>query len=770
VAREEAAGTALAAARARLVELRREAGRELPADEPRMQRGAEEVVRLCGELPAYRDRLLELAAARARLAEHERILVAERSRPESERGAARLAALKPVAGRAADLREWQERLRAARSERAAAGGRRDAAQASVRELCARVHDQLQEGTADAADDDPADKRWRSTWRLRAALEELWDVQSRAEATSRQLTELESALGAEHAVRPWTPPPRLLRLVLGLAALTAVAAPSVPRGILPTVLVGSTALLLALAGALFLRLRWLDVLAQRRAAGITRLSADIKRLRRARDAAWARAAQLNDQIEEGRRELALEGAVTLEAVEASEQELLARLRAEGPPTPLMCGLLELLEAQEEEQRATSALERAEARLGALERDWQAWRNEADLPPDLDVERLDDWLAELQRVSSAEAARDAALQTLQTLEPLVAAFEHEARALLARLGEAVSPQLCGRELAGKLTRFESRARQDAEGRRRWETLTADLREAEARVADAEAEVVAAQAARQTLLGEMGVADEAALRERIGELRRARQARAHADEIEAALDAALAGVPDARGRLAEGRCERWQADLRRCDARLVELDRNIDAAAHRRRDLERAGADDPSTSLAELRLEREEVLTDLADLARVWKLRTLTAAFLEEARREYLVAEQDALLRVASRTVSALTDGRYTALLGARQAQGVSLLDRDGRHLPLTPALGEPLLTHVRLSLLLAAARYHGGGGPRPIVLDDILTIVPPESMGPVVREIAACVRTHPVCYVTTRAQRAAAHAALAEAVALCEIEAP
>jgi uncharacterized protein YhaN len=281
---------------------------------------------------------------------------------------------------------------------------------------------------------------------------------------------------------------------------------------------------------------------------------------------------------------------------------------------------------------------------------------------------------------------------------------------------------------------------------------------------------QVARQALLADGGAADEAALHERIDGQRRWQAAQACVDALDIALDAALAGVPHARDDLARATCEQLQADIHRCDARLAELGPAAAEAAARRRELERRGAEDPSTALAELRLEREAVLAELADLARVWQVQALAAALLEGARHEYIAAEQHGLFRAASHTISALTDGRYTALVRTRDADDLAVLDRDGRRLPLGPALGEPLLTQVRLSLLLGAARAPGGERSRPVVLDDVLATVPLDAAAPVVREIAAVVRTHPVCYLTTRAGRARTRSALAAAVPVHELDAP
>jgi hypothetical protein len=55
-----------------------------------------------------------------------------------------------------------------------------------------------------------DARWRRLWRLRRDLEEIWEVQSRAEEEARALVEGEALLRAADSHARWLPSRRLLR--------------------------------------------------------------------------------------------------------------------------------------------------------------------------------------------------------------------------------------------------------------------------------------------------------------------------------------------------------------------------------------------------------------------------------------------------------------------------------------------------------------------------------------------------------------------------------
>ena len=760
--RADSAGRSLAH---RATQLRRE--RDAVATDAPLERIAAETQRLSGELATYRSRLLELAGARARVAELERALDDALRRLGPGWDVARVAATVVESARAQELNQWQERFRDSRSAHDEAERALAAARARLEEAATRVRADLarEEPVADASD-----ACWRALWQLRAALEEIWQVQSRAESKARALLEHEASLQAAEAARQWLPSPRFDRRVGSLATLAGLAA---LWGNMAQVsdwppMAACAALVLGLARlGLYLRRRWAGVQEQQRDALRDRLGREIDRLRRGRDGDWSRAAQLTGSIDTASARLGLTTPVTPEAVEVREQELAARLRSEGPNTDLGAHLMELLHAQDDEQSAAAAVEGAATMRRALEQEWESWRAGVELPPDVDAEHGEEWLAQLQRVSATAAARDAARAALLDTEPAIAAWERDARTLLRRVSTSVPDDLCGSDLVAALGAVHDRVRREQEARQRRARLEAELLEVELHRQEAEAERVRAAAGWKELLAAVGVADAAALRARVEGFQRWRAHHEAAERIAAAIGAALSGLEsegDLRAELARNDPMRWEAERSRLAAQIAALDRGLGAAAERRRALGAAlEAGRNGVGVAALRLEREDLLTQVAAAGRSWQARVLAAALLDDARREHVGAQRGDLLRAASKTLSTLSAGEYSAIAAA--GDGLVLVDRAARRLPVGNGLAEAVRRQVVLSLLLGRALQRAGNGAdAPVVLDDILSSLPPDEVGPVAVQIAALARTHPTIYLTTRDRQAAVIAALPGAVAV------
>jgi uncharacterized protein YhaN len=745
---------------------------ELSSGTADLPAAAHDAIRLCAELPLYRARLLELAAVRARLADAERDSATRQARLDRGDSAEHLLAER-AGSRRGDLQRWRERSRRSQAAHADADSALNAARGRVRDLCIQVSEQLAKPPADI---EPAiDARWRALWKLRSQLEDIYDVQSRAEANARALAEREEAVRRIGSGRYWSPPRWLLGALTALAVLaTAAWGSGVLRGRVPSIAVGGAALaLIVVRVGLQMRARWVHAMTERRGERGDRLQRDMETLRRRRDSGWTRAAKLTESIRTATAQLGLPDAVTPEAVEACELELAAELRRSGANTHLTALLLDLLDAQDDEQRTAVELLGADSERRALEREWEAWRGETGFAHAVPVERLGGWLDDLDGLAAAQAAHGAAQRDLQSVEPATAAWEAEARKVLEQAGIAVRAELCGSALATELNALAAKARQQAERRSRREQLEAELPEAQRRLTEAEADVTAAHDARQAVFTATGAADAAALRVVVDRIRHWREARDRVRRLQASIDEALEGLLTAervRSELAGGDAQHWQTSLQVCDARLGELHARLEGASRQRLAAEQCLQEARgATQVADLRLEREAVLAELSDAAREWKLRVLAAALLESSVREHELVGRRELLDAASRTLSTLTRGRYTGIAPSDPAGGLSLVDSDGHRVSIGDQLSEDVRGQLRVSLMLGrAAQLAGQGMSLPFVLDDVLDHLALDDAHLVAQEIASLARAHPVFYLTTAARRAHTLSAMPGDVAVVDVE--
>jgi len=748
---------AVRAARRRLSEL--EGARQ--AKRGRRERGLEqhvtEALRLHDALPVYRSQLLEIGATRARLAELERTLGTRVEGLGGETEVARLIEQLTRERRIA-LRRWRERAQLARAARTAAEQRLSNTRERLRTLSAEASEELaKEGSAGDAD---VDVRWRSLWHLRAHLEEIWEVQSRAEAKARTLRDREDTLRGLEEARYWRPG-RWLRLTLN-GVTVGVAAGAFWAGVLLGPAYGLplgalTVVLSLLAFVLYARTRWVGVLEQRRSVSLQQLRTEIDQLRRGCDDDWRRAARLTELMRLASQRLSLPESVTLEMVEATEQELAADLREHGADTDLTRLLLGLLDAQDEEPRCAAILAEVEAEQAGLDREWTAWRAEAGLPPDLDVERADEWGRHLSELAAASAARATARDELAAIEPMIGAWERDARRLLERAGTQVSAELCGSALAAELGALVTRVRAEEEERRRQTRLETELHEAEHGLRDTEAELERARAARQAVIHASRAGDEAGLHAQLDGLRRWREVRERIAGLERAVETGLQGLAspaDVRAQLARGEIELWCATQRDIETQLEQQRAALERIGERRRNAERrVAAAAEATGAGDLLQEREEVLAELRECAREWQLRVLAASLVTAALEEQHGVEKSELLQHASRHLASLSAGRFTAIARAEQPAALALVDRGGRRVALDAQLGQATLTQIHLSLLLGrAAQLAGRGAVIPIVIDDALATLPVDDAHRAAQEIARMASTHPVLYFTIPANRA------------------
>ena len=472
-----AARLRLAAVRAEAAELGAEAEGKLPPDPKR-------ALQLVREAPEYRTRLLQLAATRAQIAAFEQTIAACEHRLAAF-GAAADTSWEEAAVPADELAEWQACIAGARAAEATAVQHATEASAQARSLGARANEELARDTDDEAPE--IDARWRQLWRLRRELEEIWEVQSRAEEEARALVEREALLRAAESRAHWLPSRRLLRFS-GLAALagTLIALWSglyLDGGL--DARDGAVAMALIVVQAVLLCWnRFAGRRADRQDDAQQRQRMIMSEMRRRRDRDWSRAARLTTTIEVGADALGLPLPIAPDELEACEHAMADELRAGGGDTPLTTLLVELLGAQELAEQAEARQAAAAAERAAIEREWIAWRDATGLPAKLDAAQIGDWLEMRRHLTDARAAHGAETGRLAHLEPETAAWEDEVRALLAATGQSVAAETCGRALTAELTMLGRRIRATQERERRREHVGTELRAAEAAGAAAEA----------------------------------------------------------------------------------------------------------------------------------------------------------------------------------------------------------------------------------------------------------------------------------------------
>jgi hypothetical protein len=478
------AADALLAARLRLATARHEEAQldaepddVLPPDPPR-------VLQLVGESADYRARLLALAATRARLVACEQTIAACEHRLAAF-ACAPHAVADELAAAMDELLGWQQRVGRARAADAAATGDATAASAAARRLSARASQELaRDAGGDAAE---LDTRWRRLWRLRRALEEIWEVQSRAEAEARALAEGEAAWRAADAWARWRPSRRLLTFsgAAALAGSLIALGSGYWLGETPDVRQGGLAMALVLLHAtLWLRGRVVGRSAARHRDAQERQRTILGDRRRRRDRDWSRAAQLTTAIENDAEALGLPLTVTPDVIEACEHAMADDLRRDGAETPLTELLCELLAAQDESEHAEARLAAAAAERSAVEREWMAWRDATGLPPALDAAQIGEWLDTRDRLAATRAAHAEESARLARLEPATAAWEAEVRTLIAAAGQAIAPDACGQALTAELAALGRRVRAARLRQRRRQRLATELRAAAAAVVAAEA----------------------------------------------------------------------------------------------------------------------------------------------------------------------------------------------------------------------------------------------------------------------------------------------
>lgn len=712
---------------------------------------APEIDALCGDLTLHRFQLATLPAAQARAEEAIATLRARLQRLGEQWGEQALREWGRLGVDRDQVRDWQARLKGSEDRARQAQLRAEAAE----RYAASLREQYDAATAQLPVRPPlspevVDGRRRALAELRGAVAAMFEKRARGEAMAQTVFDREQVLRAFDA-EPDTAPPPWLAPLLGLAAAAAVALTLWnAMGSLAAAGLGAAIAAAAGAGTLYVASQRHAALGRRsdRERARRALRSELEAARRGRDQAWHAAAELAEQIARDGEALGLPRTPTLPECDAAAQALdaedaarvqhaAARAQLAGLEPALHGG--EGAQAQRDAERAA-----AEAARDQVQADWAAWVARAGLADATDPELALDQVTRLQSAHDAQLAGDAAQRELRQLEPMVAAWETRARAVVGRLGEGSGE---GEALVERLVALRARLQEQAPQRARRAALESEVRERNLRLAAASEHLDQAERALTAVLVRSGVRDEQELAER-------RAAGARAQELErlvaehAALVGERAGWPGALDDLARGAVDEWEAQAAVGEESLAERARALEAAEAALRGARAAcEALEEAGEVPALELEWAALTAELEEAVRDWRVLAAAAGFIEDAEQEFERTRQPAVLREASRAFAAVTGDRYERVAQDEHAAALVVVERGGLVKQaggeLSRGTAEALYLAVRLGLAGELARR---GTALPLVMDDVLVNLDPERAAAMASVLGDVARRHQVLFFT------------------------
>jgi uncharacterized protein YhaN len=710
-----------------------------------------EIEALCGDLTLHRFQLATLPAARARAEEAAATVEARLQRLGGEWTDAAVREWARLGIDREQVRDWQGRLKAL-EERARAAQLRVETAARHRDALREQHDAataMLPGRALLPPETVAARR-QALAEVRTALTAMLEKRVRGEGMAQTVFDREQVLRAfdaePDAVQPaWLPP-----LLGGLAAAAVLVTLWNAMGSMPAATAGALAAVALAAAALHVNRQRRAALARRaeRERARRALRSELEAARRGRDQAWHAAAELAEQIARAGEPLGLPRAPSLAdcnaAAEALDAEDAARLReAEARAQlatvePALRAAVDAYAAREAERMAAEAAREE----GVAE--WRAWVSRAGIHDVTDPELVLDRVTRLQAARDAQLASDAALQELRQLEPMVAAWEARARAVLARLGDASGT---GELLVEGIVALRTRLQEQAPMRLRRAALEDEVRERAGRLAAAGAALEEAEQALAAVFARSGVRDEQDLLERRAAAARRQQLQRVVAEREA-LVAERVNWPEAVAELARGAVSEWEALAANADAVLAGYERELEAAEAAARAARAAcEALEHADEVPTLELEWAALTAELEEAVRDWRVLVAAAGLIEEAEQEFERTRQPAVLREASRAFATVTNERYERVAQDEHAAALVVVERGGLVKQaggdLSRGTAEALYLAVRLGLADELARR---GTALPLVMDDVLVNLDPDRAAAMARVLGDVAQRHQVLFFT------------------------
>ncbi|MDC0718528.1 AAA family ATPase [Nannocystis bainbridge] len=367
--------------------------------------------------------------------------------------------------------------------------------------------------------------------------------------------------------------------------------------------------------------------------------------------------------------------------------------------------------------------------------------ADLEPDAALARIDALEDMSQKLANLEARREA----LHRGEALLAGFDAEFTALLARLGrpaDDAAPEHTVDRLSRRLAEARTAAAAAAQAREQ-----ADAKQQER---DALAETRAAAVTELAALAARARARDTAELLDMSE-RALQRARLHKRQSELALRLARAlGDGPARdsydAELQGARREALLAERDELARRISDLDRRRTGAVEQRGKLDNQLQHLGGDRAARLNAECEALHADLTQHVDRYVLVQLAQQVLARVTDRYARENQPALLHYTSDLLATITGGRHLRVVPQPEAGTLAALGREGRlRLPGELSLGtrEQLFLALRLAYVLD---YCDRNEPLPLVMDDVLVNFDEDRAATTLQALRDVARTTQILFLT------------------------
>jgi len=260
------------------------------------------------------------------------------------------------------------------------------------------------------------------------------------------------------------------------------------------------------------------------------------------------------------------------------------------------------------------------------------------------------------------------------------------------------------------------------------------------EAEGELAEAEAVRDRVLAEAGVADGAALDEAIGKLQRKAELEQRVADLSRLIETAIGGGESGdlmREELATGDLPRWQASREEARELVEQLEKEQEEAVRYHQDLKTSAATIAgSTEVARQALAVEAYRVELAGATAEWVRAATARALIDATLERFERKHQPKVVERAAELFNQVTDGRYPELLSTESALKVMNRAADSVDIvDLSTGTVQQLYLCLRFALAEEFARR---GAKLPLVMDDVLVNFDPEraaSMAGVIAEIAA-----------------------------------
>ncbi len=724
---------------------------------------AQEVEALAAELALHERRLADRGQVRVELANAERALRDRLQQLGPDWDEERVAAFDVSIPRREEVRAWAPRLEDARRAVDEARRRLDEAEHEAEE-CRNSLKALQANPPGDPPPEPAEVEERAgvLRRLRADLSEMERAGVQAEARDLLVQDRERAIRTLEQEMRWSPP-RGLFAAAGLLAV-ALFALAAWRGVASDV-PGAVGIALGGVFALVVLYTLRDLRAKaklldgQRQQNLVALRGELEDARRVRDERRNVARGMQGRVDEATREAGLEARPSAhdleEALGLIPRQLDARRRWEDAARGLREAETALKDAEEGVGNLRTDLGRAQETEQRELEAWTAWKREQSLPENLGPEGVLNFLDRVERAREALEVGDGVRDRSSQLAAEVSAWEERAVAVVETTGGP--PDLTGEALARHVRALRQMCEEDRAARAKLAGIEEEMAKRAPKLETAERRLADAEEARDRLFEEGAAEDEASFRERLATFKGRQELLRQAGDAEARIAARAGAGPEAdafRSELAKGTVETWQAGASR-GQEVADLERQRDEWVERRQDARRKREElEVSADVAGLEGKRAQLLAELEDAARAWRVAALAKALVEHTLGEFQRTRQPEVLAHASGALGGITAGRYVRVVQEGTEGDLAVLDRRGgrKRLPeLSQGTAEQLYLCLRLGLVAVFARQ---SGPVPLVMDDVLVNFDPRRAEAVARELTIFSRDHGVqvllftCHPATR----------------------